>query len=244
MTNPQPPSRVALVTGASTGLGETLADFLSGQGWTLVLTARTASDLAVVAKRLTGRGGSVVALAGDIGEAAHREELIAAARSIGRLDWLVNNASQMAVSPIGPLLDHPLESFERVLRTNVVAPVTLAQLAWPLLKDTGGLVVNLSSHSAVEVFPCAGIYAASKSALDQASLIMAAENADSGVGVTLVDPGDMCTRGYEWAEPGFDRSTVPNPDATLPFWSWLTGRSPGEVNGRRYQAQSGPWDAE
>lgn len=243
MTNPERQSRVALVTGASTGLGETLADFLGGLGWSLVLTARTESDLAVVAKRLTERGTTVVALPGDVGEAAHREELIGAATSLGRLDWLVNNASQMGVSPIRPLLDHPLDSFERVLRTNVVAPLALTQLARPLLDDTGGLVVNLSSDAAVEVFACAGIYGASKAALDQASRIIAAENADSGFGVTFVDPGGIRTRGMEQAEPGSDLSVWPLPDVTLPFWTWLIDRSPGEVNGRRYLAQSGPWDA-
>ncbi|MEV0774247.1 SDR family NAD(P)-dependent oxidoreductase [Streptomyces sp. NPDC050433] len=243
MTNPHGQPRVALVTGASTGLGETLAEFLGGLGWSVILTARTESDLAVVAKRLTDQGGTVVALPGDVGEASHRETLIAAATSLGRLDWLVNNASQMGVSPIRPLLDHPLPVFEDVLRTNVVAPVALAQLALPLLKDTGGLVVNLSSEAAVDVFPCAGIYGASKAALDQASRIIAAEVADSGMGVTLVDPGGIRTRGYEQAEPGFDLSGVPYPDVTLPFFTWLTERSSSEVNGRRYLAQSGPWDA-
>lgn len=242
MTDPRTPSRVALVTGASTGLGETIAEFLGGAGWQLVLTARTESDLTAVAKRLTDRGVTVVAVAGDVGEAAHRERLMAEAGSLGRLDWLVNNASQMGVSPIRPLLDHPVDVFEKVLRTNVVAPVALAQLALPLLRKTGGLVVNLSSEAAVDVFPCAGIYGASKAALDQASRIIAAELTDTGVGVTCVDPGGIRTRGYAEAEPDFDLSGVPTPDVTLPFWKWLAQTSSGEVSGQRYMAQAGPWD--
>ncbi|MER8235050.1 SDR family NAD(P)-dependent oxidoreductase [Streptomyces sp. NPDC101490] len=244
MTNPLRPSRVALITGASTGLGETLAEFLGDAGWRLVLTARTESDLTAVATRLTGRGVVVRAVAGDVGEAAHRARLITEASALGRLDWLVNNASQMGVSPIRPLLDHPVDVFEKVLRTNVVAPVALAQLALPLLRETDGLVVNVSSEAAVDVFPCAGIYGASKAALDQASRIIAAELADTGVGVTSVDPGGMRTRGYAEAEPGFDLSTVPAPDVTLPFWKWLAEVSSREVSGRRYLAQSGPWDTE
>ncbi|MFF2718630.1 SDR family NAD(P)-dependent oxidoreductase [Streptomyces sp. NPDC058011] len=86
MTNPRRPSRVALITGASTGLGETVAEFLGGAGWSLVLTARTESDLTAVAKRLTDRAATVRAVAGDVGEAAHRERLIAEAGSLGRLD--------------------------------------------------------------------------------------------------------------------------------------------------------------
>lgn len=237
------PRRVALVTGASTGLGETLAEFLSGREWDVVITSRTAADLTAVAERLAGTGGKVVALAGDVGDPAHRMRLISAAARLGRLDWLVNNASQMGVSPIRPLLDHPLEAFDAVLRTNVVAPLALAQLALPLLRESGGLVVNLSSEAAVEVFPCAGIYGASKAALDQASRIIAVELAGSGAGVTFVDPGGMRTRGYAQAEPGFDLSGVPYPDVTLPFWTWLLDRTADEVNGRRYQAQHGAWDA-
>ncbi|WP_432078454.1 SDR family NAD(P)-dependent oxidoreductase [Streptomyces sp. YPW6] len=243
MTDPRTPSRVALVTGASTGLGETLAEFLADAGWRLVLTARTEADLAAVAKRLTDRGTTVLAVAGDVGDAEHRERLIAEAGSLGRLDWLVNNASQMGVSPIRPLLDHPVDTFEKVLRTNVVAPVALAQLALPLLRESRGLVVNLSSEAAVDVFPCAGIYGASKAALDQASRIIAAELADTGVGVTSVDPGGIRTRGYAEAEPGFDLTGVPTPDVTLPFWKWLVGTSSAEVSGLRYLAQAGPWDA-
>ncbi|ANW22589.1 SDR family NAD(P)-dependent oxidoreductase [Streptomyces clavuligerus] len=242
MTEPGPVSRVALITGASTGLGETLASHLHGLGWSLVLTARTAADLTAVADRLSGRGGTVIAVAGDVGDAAHRERLIAAADSLGRLDWLVNNASRIGVSPIRPLLDHPAEVFDEVLRTNVAAPLALAQPALPALRKSGGLVVNLSSVAAVEVFPCAGIYAASKAALDQATRVLAVEIADSGAGAVSVDPGDMRTRGYEQAEPGFDLSGVPGPEVTLPFWEWLTERSADEVNGRRYQAQSGPWE--
>ncbi|MFC6092978.1 SDR family NAD(P)-dependent oxidoreductase [Saccharothrix lopnurensis] len=233
--------RVALVTGASTGLGETLAGFLAERGWAVVLTARTADDLDVVAERLRGSGAEVVALPGDVGDPGHRERLVAAAAGLGGLDWLVNNASVMGVSPIRPLLDHPLDSFDLVLRTNVTAPVALAQLAVPLLVESGGLVVNLSSEAAVEVFPCAGIYGASKAALDQASRIMAAEIADSGAGVVFVDPGGIRTRGYEQAEPGFDLSGVPYPDVTLPFWTWLLDRKAVEVNGCRYLAQQSGW---
>jgi len=231
--------RVALVTGASTGLGETLAGFLGDRGWRLVLTARTEPDLTAVAKKVAGSGTDVLAIAGDVGDPAHRRRLADGAASLGGLDWLVNNASQMGVSPIRPLLDHPDGVFEAVLRTNVVAPLALAQLVAPLLRERRGLLVNLSSEAAVDVFPCAGIYGASKAALDQASRIMAAETED--VGITFVDPGGMRTRGYEQAEPGFDLSGVPGPEVTLPFWDWLLDRSASEVNGRRYLAQQAGW---
>lgn len=231
--------RVAMVTGASTGLGETLAGFLAQRGWDLVLTARTDADLQRVAADLSASGSAVTALAGDVADADHQRRLIAAAADLGGLDWLVNNASQMGVSPIRPLLEHPPEVFETVLRTNLVAPLALARLAVPLLRERRGLLVNVSSEAAVDVFPCAGVYGASKAGLDQASRIMAAEIED--VGVMLVDPGGMHTRGYEEAEPGADLSGVPGPEVTLPFWTWLLDRSADEVRGLRYLAQEGPW---
>jgi NAD(P)-dependent dehydrogenase (short-subunit alcohol dehydrogenase family) len=233
--------RVAVVTGASTGLGETLAGFLVERGWAVVITARTAADLTAVAERLRAAGGEVVDVAGDVGDAAHRETVVAAAAGLGGLDLLVNNASQLGVSPIRPLLEHPLPVFEQVLRTNVVGPVALTKAALPLLTEGGGTVVNLSSEAAVDVFPCAGIYGASKAALDQASRIIAVELAGSGVGVTFVDPGGIRTRGYAEAEPDFDLSDVPYPEVTLPFWEWLLERTPDEVNGQRYLAQGTGW---
>jgi len=241
MSTTLPTPRVALVTGASTGLGETLAGFLGERGWRLVLTARTERDLAAVAEEVAGSGTDVLAIAGDVGDPAHRRRLAEGAETLGGLDWLVNNASQMGVSPIRPLLDHPDGVFEAVLRTNVVAPLALAQLVVPLLRRRGGLLINISSEAATGAFPCAGIYGASKAALDQASRIMALEA--EGVGVTSVDPGDMRTRGYEQAEPGADLSGVPGPEATLLFWTWLLERSASQVNGRRYLAQQAPWTA-
>ena len=93
---------VAVVTGASRGLGRALALALAAQGWSLVLDARGAEALGAVAAELDG---PVVALPGDVADPAHRAELVAAARGLGGIDLLVNNASVLGAEPLVPLAE-------------------------------------------------------------------------------------------------------------------------------------------
>ena len=92
--------RTALITGASRGLGAELAAFLAAQDYDLVLTARGADELAVTARALSTPGCRVIAIAGDVADAEHRRQLIAAAEVLGGLDLLVNNASDLGPSPL------------------------------------------------------------------------------------------------------------------------------------------------
>src|ERR1700679_2924508 len=99
---------VAIVTGASKGLGLALAEGLAGQGWSLVVDARGPSALsraeAQIRARLTD-GAALRALAGDVSDAGHRRALAEAARELGRLDLVVNNASTLGASPLPALAD-------------------------------------------------------------------------------------------------------------------------------------------
>ena len=90
--------RVALITGASRGLGASLAEFLARQGYGLITTARGREPLERAAQTLEGHGGEVVAIAGDVADDEHRRRLVAAAESLGRLDLLVNNASTLGAA--------------------------------------------------------------------------------------------------------------------------------------------------
>src|SRR3989440_9807709 len=142
---------VALITGASRGLGRALAGTRAARGFTLVRDARGAPDLAAVAQELAG-WTRVVALAGDVADAEHRAALAAAVADLGSLDLLVNNASVLGPSPQPALAGYPLDELARVYQVNVLAPVGLIQLLLPALTAAGGRIVNVSSDAAVEPY--------------------------------------------------------------------------------------------
>jgi NAD(P)-dependent dehydrogenase (short-subunit alcohol dehydrogenase family) len=208
-----PPTRTAIVTGASRGLGLALARALAARSWWLVLDARTATDLDAAARELAGLT-VVRAIPGDVADPAHRRELVAAAADLGRLDVLVNNASALGPSPQPRLATYPLDVLDEVYRVNVVAPLALTQLALPLLRDRGGQVVNITSDASVEAYEGWGGYGSAKAALDHLSAVLAVEEPD--VRVYAIDPGDMNTRMHQEAFPGEDISDRPPPEASVP----------------------------
>jgi NAD(P)-dependent dehydrogenase (short-subunit alcohol dehydrogenase family) len=233
-------NRTAIITGGSQGLGRTVADFLAAQGYGLVITARGEEALATAARELRRHGGPVIALAGDVADPAHRQRLARAAQELGRLDVLLNNASTLGATPLPPLAEYPADELEAAFRVNVVAPIALVREVLPLLAESGGLVVNVSSDAARGGYPGWGGYGLTKAALDLASLTLANELSD--IGVVAVDPGDLRTRMHQEAFPGEDISDRPLPEVTLPFWAWLFGQPRAAVTGRRYQAQADRWE--
>jgi NAD(P)-dependent dehydrogenase (short-subunit alcohol dehydrogenase family) len=236
-------NRVALITGASRGLGALLAEFLAAQGYDLVLTARSAEALEGSATALKRHRGTIALLPGDVTSPTHRSKLIQAARALGGLNVLINNASDLGLSPLPALADYPLDDMRKVFEVNVFAPLALIQETLPLLKARGGLVVNVSSDAAIGGYPGWGGYGASKAALDLLAKTLANELVDDKVSVVAVDPGDMRTDMHQAAYPGEDISDRPLPEVTLPFWAWLFGQEPMAVSGGRYQAQGEHWEA-
>src|SRR5215216_4621313 len=138
----------ALITGASRGLGLALARELARRSWRLVIDARGAEALEAARAELAELT-EVVAIPGDVADAAHRETLVAAAGP--RIDLLVNNASVLGPSPLPPLAALPLDRLEEVLRVNAVAPLALVQEALPRLVE-GARIVNVTSDAAVEAY--------------------------------------------------------------------------------------------
>jgi NAD(P)-dependent dehydrogenase (short-subunit alcohol dehydrogenase family) len=228
-------TRIALITGASRGLGATIAQLLARRKYDLVLSARTKDDLDRSADELRNVGVTVLARDGDIASALVRETLIDAARYLGGLDLLINNASELG--GLAPLADVDPARLERLLRVNLVAPLALVRDALPLLAARRGLVVNLSSDAAQGAYAGWGAYGSSKAALDLGSRTLAGELAPQQVGVVAVDPGDMRTRMHQEAFPGEDISDRPEPDVTLPFWEWLLDQDPMAISGQRFTAQ-------
>jgi NAD(P)-dependent dehydrogenase (short-subunit alcohol dehydrogenase family) len=208
---------VAVVTGASHGLGEALARALLERGWRVVVDARETAGLA---RKLPG----AVVLAGDVTDPSHRRALADAVQALGRLDLLVNNASSLGPSPLPPLAAYPLSAFRAVYETNVVAPLAVIQELLPLLRVSRGSVVNVSSDAAVEAYAGWGGYGSSKAALDQLGAVLAVE--EPGIVVHAVDPGDMRTAMHQAAFPGEDISDRPEPSAVVPALLRLVGARP------------------
>ena len=197
----------ALITGAGRGLGLALARALLANDWHVTVDARRAGHLPAALP------GAVV-VPGDVTDPAHRDALVAAVRELGRLDLLVNNASDLGPSPLPRLADVPLAAVRRVLETNVLAPLALTQMFLPLLRASGGTVLNVSSDAAVEAYEGWGAYGSSKAALDQLTAVLAVE--EPGLSVYSVDPGDMRTEMHQAAFPGEDISDRPAPETVVP----------------------------
>ena len=205
--------RVALITGASQGLGLALAEALAIDGWALVIDARRADRLEPAASALAERT-SVVSISGDVADPAHRAQLVEAVNELGRLDLLVNNASTLGESPLPALADIDLGGFRRIYEVNVVAPLALTQSLLGALDASAGTIVNVTSDAAVEAYEGWGGYGSSKAAFEQLSAVRAAEP-PRGRGL-VVDPGDMRTEMHQAAFPGEDISDRPLPAAVVP----------------------------
>jgi short-subunit dehydrogenase len=214
--------QVALITGASRGLGLEIARLFAGRGMPLILTARGETALRAATDEL-GELTEVAALAGDVADREHAEKLVRLGMErFGRIDVLVNNASSIGLSPMPELEAYPLDVLAEVFRVNVIAPLHLAQLVLPQMRKRGhGLIVNLTSDAAVQPYPTWGGYGASKAALEQVSRVLAAELEGSGVRVYAVDPGDMNTQLHREAEPGVDLSHLPGPEVPAPAFLHL-----------------------
>jgi NAD(P)-dependent dehydrogenase (short-subunit alcohol dehydrogenase family) len=209
---------VAIITGASKGLGRALARGLADQGWSLVLDARGQPALdrteADVRSRLTGTA-QLRAVSGDVSDQGHRRALAAAAESLGGLDLLVNNASTLGQSPLPRAVDISPETLRRVFEVNTIAPLALIQETLALLRrSTDPRVLNVTSDASVEHYESWGGYGSSKAALDHLSATFAAE--ETGIRVWAVDPGDMRTEMHRDAFAGEDISDRAEPESVVP----------------------------
>jgi NAD(P)-dependent dehydrogenase (short-subunit alcohol dehydrogenase family) len=208
--------RVAIVTGASSGLGAHFAGVLAGAGAAVVLTARRGDDLRAVAARLP----DAIAVPGDLRLEADRAAVVAAALDrYGQVDVLVNNA---AIAAAGPAEDEPVDVFAGQLDTNTTAAFALAQLVGRHMLGRGrGSIINIASAAAftsLERYGLAG-YAASKAAIVGLTRELAAQWGGRGVRVNAIAPGWFPT-----AMSGY----LEDPDQV----AWISGRTPLARPGR------------
>jgi NAD(P)-dependent dehydrogenase (short-subunit alcohol dehydrogenase family) len=241
---------VVLITGASRGLGREVAREFARRGARLVLTARGAKMLEEAAAALTqstdafSAPGDILAIPGDIGDPAHAERLVrAGVARFGRIDVLINNASTLGPTPM-PLLDVlPPKRLLEILGVNVAAPLHLAQLVLPQMKERrDGVIINVTSDAGAEAYPGWGGYGTSKAALEHLSRVLAAELRDTGVRVYIVDPGEMNTQMHREAEPGVNLSHLPSPEISAPAFVHLVEQETtpfGRFMAQRMDAQLG-----
>jgi NAD(P)-dependent dehydrogenase (short-subunit alcohol dehydrogenase family) len=216
---------VAIVTGASRGLGRALAAGLAAARCHVVLDGRDERALRETAAAI---GPAATAVPGDVTDPAHRAALVAAADRLGGPDLLVNNAGILGPSPQPALADYPLAALREVYEVNVVAPLALTQLVLPALRERAGAIINVTSDAAVEPYPGWGGYGSAKAAVDQLTRVLAAEQPD--IAVWAVDPGDLRTRMHQEAFPGEDISDRPLPETVVPAVLRLLASRP--VSGR------------
>lgn len=182
--------KVALVTGASRGIGRGIAAALASQGCDLLLTARSADALDTAAEQLRTGGVRVESQPGDIADSDDVERLFAKLeQSFGRLDLLINNAGAFDG---GPLDEFPLEAWDRVIATNLRGPFLCTRSAMKIMKrQRGGRIINVASISAQRVRPHSAAYSASKHGLWGLSQVTALEGREFGVTCCCLHPGNI-----------------------------------------------------
>ena len=209
--------RIAIVTGAGSGLGRAVAEGLLADAWTVVLVGRRAEPLGRMIEAAEARGhGRAVACTADVGadDAALRvleAAITAGGGEAGRIDAVVNNAG---LAELAAFTETDGATFARSLAVNLLGPVRLLQAAWPHLAASGrGRVVNISSMATADPFDGFLAYAAAKSGLESVTRSLAREGASVGLEAWTVAPGAIETpmlRGL------FDESMVPREAAMAP----------------------------
>lgn len=233
--------KIALITGASRGLGRALAVEFARQGASIVINSRRASadDLVETEKMVRALNAPLLRVVADVSQRADVERLAGEALAqFGRIDILVNNASTLGPTPMPFLADTPIEEFDAVMQTNVRGPfmLTRALIGQMLARNTGS-IINVSSDAGVVGYKTWGAYGVSKAALDQLTRIWAAELNGTGVRINSVDPGDMDTAMKRASEPTGDASQWAKPETVTPVFVYLASDEAAHVNGERFLAQ-------
>jgi NAD(P)-dependent dehydrogenase (short-subunit alcohol dehydrogenase family) len=227
--------KVALVTGASQGLGRALALAYAGEGASLVLNSRREEGVRPVAEKVENLGAEVIALAADVSEGANVEGMVGAAvERFGHVDVLVNNAGLLG--PRVRIEDYPEDEWRRVIDANLTGPYLVSKAAIPHMKE-GGSIINVVSGVSVEGRAEWGAYSVSKFGVEGLTQILAAELEGRGIRVNAVDPGGMRTDMRAAAYPEEDPTTRITPEENTAVFLYLASDESKGVTGERFKAQ-------
>jgi NAD(P)-dependent dehydrogenase (short-subunit alcohol dehydrogenase family) len=207
-------NRIALITGASRGIGQAVAIRFAREGAQVIATARDVAGLEATDDAIRAQGGSPCVLVPlDLREGAAISQLAqAVAQRFGRLDVLVGNAG--VLGELSPIAHTSPEEWERVLQVNLTANMQLIRAFDPLLQQSGApRALFVSSGVARALHPYWGAYAVSKAALEMMVKLYAAENEKNRLRANMIDPGAVRTRMRAQAMPGEDPEQLPPPAA-------------------------------
>jgi 3-oxoacyl-[acyl-carrier protein] reductase len=206
--------KVAIVTGASKGIGAGIARLFASSGASVVVNYSSSKDAAnALVAEIKSSGGKAVAIQADFSKTADIRRLFEEAkRAFGALDILVNNAGVYA---FGPIQDATEQEFHREFNTNVLGVITATQEAAKHFGPNGGSIINISSIASVGYMPNAAVYSASKSAVDAVTRVTSVELAPRKIRVNSLAPGATLTEGI--AALGWPEEAVKAMIATIPF---------------------------
>ena len=227
--------KVALVTGASQGLGRALALAYAKEGARVVINARSEESIRPVAEEVESSGAEVLALAADVSKGADVERLVgAAAERFGRIEALVNNAGLLG--PRVAIAEYPEDEWRRVIDANLTGPFLVSRAVIPHM-TAGGSIVNVVSGVSVEGRAEWGAYSVSKFGVEGLTQILAAELEERCIRVNAVDPGGMRTAMRAAAYPEEDPTTRITPEENTDVFLYLASDESRDVTGRRFKAQ-------
>jgi NADP-dependent 3-hydroxy acid dehydrogenase YdfG len=180
--------RVAVITGASSGIGAATAKALSREGYAVALGARRADRISDLANEIAGDGGKALAIPTDISDEQSARGLVETAKNeLGSVDVLVNNAGVML---LGPILGAEIEHWQRMVDVNLLGLLYCTHAALPIMQEQGrGHIVNLSSVAGRVARLGSGVYNATKWGVGAFSESLRQEALNYGVRVTIIEPG-------------------------------------------------------
>jgi dehydrogenase/reductase SDR family member 4 len=186
--------KVAVITGASKGIGEAIAQLYGSAGAQVVVSSRKQEAVDSVAKLINDAGGKAKAIACNMGDMNDVQKLITETiTAFGRIDILVNNA---ATNPtFGPVIETNEAAFDKIMNVNVKGPFEIAKKAYPFMKDKkSGSIINISSVGGIRPEAGLGIYSMSKAALISLTKVMAKEWGDDNIRANVICPGLIKTK--------------------------------------------------
>lgn len=227
--------KVALVTGASQGLGRALALAYAEEGAKIVINSRNESSIKPVAEEAEGKGAEVLALAADVSDGGDVQRLVnAAVERFGRIDVLVNNAG--VLGPRVTIEEFPEDEWRKVIDANLTGPYLVSKAVIPHMPE-GASIINVVSGVSVEGRAEWGAYSVSKFGIEGLTQILAAELEERGIRANAVDPGGMRTEMRASAYPEEDPSTRITPEENTDVFLYLASDESKEVTGERFKAQ-------